>query len=133
MTILATGIYAMGDARFYCRNKFADAATNVQIIDYFSTMKIPSECKLIAVQKSIMYDGTNIPDGDADKEWRYKILCKHTEDRTVLHEIPCVDTPSFDLVAWFAANGSKILDYEGVSAVEIVDVKITGERKAKGR
>lgn len=93
---LATGIFAMGDTRYYARKEFPDShngnpTTDAFVVSYFGAIETLSGAQLIAVQKSIMYDPSNIPPADPEIESRVKILLRFDDHITEQVEIPCLE------------------------------------------
>lgn len=131
--ILGTGIVAMGDSRYYTRHKFAADATDAIITGFFTATALLSEAKLISVMKSIMFDDTGIPEGDANPEYRAKLLCTYPGDRATVIELPAVATPSPDFQGWFNSNKSALVNEYGDAPLAIVQHDVRQERKARGR
>lgn len=135
--ILGTAIFALGDARYYVRQKFDDAATDAQITAHFDALAQADKCeaKLISVMKSIFYDGTDIPAGDANDEYRMKALVTFgaTEEHATVIEIPCLTDKDFNVDAWMEANKADLRNEFGEPGVRAVQVDYRKERKARGR
>lgn len=128
---LATGIVAMGDARYHTRHEFADTATTEQIVAFFTATALLSEAKLISVMVSVFYDGTNIPSADPNAEYRGKLLLQYPSGPQVV-ELPCLMTLD-GITAWFNENKAALIDKVGDAPTSIIQADLRSERKARGR
>lgn len=134
---LTTGIYAMGDARYYSRIEMPnvigiDPTTDQQVIDAHQALAGFSGAKLIAVQKSILYDDTNIPEADPDCESRLKILVKFANRHAKQIEVPAAETEPTKSDVLDAIQG-KIFDSDGSGVVAVIKIDTPPERKARGK
>jgi len=138
---LATGVFAMGDARYYSRVEFPDlnpvtgvAFTDAQIIAAFTPMEAISAAKLIAVQKSILYDPTAIPDADPTIEHRVKVLMRWDDNHVSAFEIPCkAKGTSLSETSVATAFDQKIFSKHGGQHGEVIKLDTPPERKARGK
>jgi len=136
---LATGVFAMGDARYYARKEFPDQhggvdTTDAFVIAYFTAIESLSGAKCIAVQKSIMYDPTAIPNADPEVESRAKVLLRFADHITEQIEIPALE-PSTELSK---AGLSLLLTGPAVSRedgalTQVVKFDTPPERRARGK
>jgi hypothetical protein len=116
-----TGVIRMGDGRYYSRSAFdvdamvsngnatdeADAET--KIIAHFQDFADLSGGVLLAVTKSIFYDGAVVvPDADPDFEYEEKILCSTDNGNTAQIRVPAVE-PNSDVQTWFT-NATHLID-----------------------
>lgn len=136
---LATGVFAMGDTRYYARKEFPDQhggvdTTNAFVIAYFNAIATLSGAKLIAVQKSIMYDPTGIPDADPEVESRAKILLRFADHITEQIEIPCLEPDTtLSKTALTTLLGTAAVSREDGALKQVVKYDTPPERKARGK
>jgi len=134
---LTTGIYAMGDARFYSRIEMPDLinavpTTDQQIIDAHQALAGFTSAKLIAVTKSIMYDATGIPESDPEAESRIKILIRFANGNAKQVEVPAADTEPTKAAVLAAITG-KLFDADGSAVTAVIKIDTPPERKARGK
>lgn len=134
---LTTGIYAMGDARFYSRIEMPDLinalpTTDQQIIDAHQALAGFTSAKLIAVTKSILYDPTEIPESDPEAESRIKILIRFANGNAKQVEVPAADTEPTK-AAVLAAIAGKLFDADGSAVSAVIKIDTPPERKARGK
>lgn len=137
---LSTGIFAMGDARYYARKEFPDLdpignpTTDAFVIAYFNAIGTLSGAKLIAVQKSIMFDDTGIPDADPQVESRAKILLRYNDHITEQVEIPCLEpATTLSKAALETLLTGKAISRENGTLDRVVKFDTPPERKARGK
>lgn len=142
--IFTTGIFALGDARYYTRIEFPDTimvggvptpVTDSMIHLLYGALGKYSAAKIIAIQKSIYYDNELIPDSnDAAVERRLKILCKFANGDAKQIEIPAAtELPDLaelltDLQSHLYTSGTV-----GSPVTSILKVDSPPERKARGK
>lgn len=135
--VLTTGIYAMGDARYYSRIEMpslidSNPLTDQQIIAAHNALAEFSAGKLIAIQKSVFYDGTGIPDADPGAESRLKILVKFSNGNAKQMEVPVADTEPTKAAVLAMITG-KVYDVDGSAVTAVIKIDTPPERRARGK
>jgi len=129
----------MGDARYYARKEFPDQrsgvdTTNAFVLGYFTAIETLSGARLIAVQKSIYYDATNIPDADPEVESRVKLLLRYDDHITEQVEIPCLEPgTTLSKAALKALLDGKAVSRDDGPLHQVVKFDTPPERKARGK
>jgi len=148
---LATGVFAMGDARFYARHRFpveiargllgAMAPTRIQDIEaYFAAIATVTESHLKAITLSIYYDndGSLIPPSDTDFEYKALMLINSTVNPTTgdpdAFQIELPNLPkNWNGSDWFDDNKDVIFHPStGLKAETFIINNMKPDRKARG-
>lgn len=141
--ILATGVFARGDARYYTRLEFPESrmvegtpvpTTDSMIRNAFNALTLFTGAKCISVLKGILYDPTGIPDSnDVSVEHRLKVLI-----RFVGGDVKQIEIPAADVLPDLANLKMTLANFlwhptTGAGIESILKVDAPPERKARGK